>query len=136
MSRLLLITTFLLLASCTDQSAGNTLVLRYTDFGPPSAAHELIGMDWWQWMEHGDSRPTNYDIRVIVYRDTDLAQVQKKYPTDPSSELDYRYVRYTDAMNYLDRMIEENVFESLTMQLQATRLRILKALHTDKRRVD
>jgi hypothetical protein len=128
MARLFLCALLLSLFACATQGAGKTLLLQYEDFGPPSAARELIGMDWWQWQDHGDSRPRRYDIKVVVYRDMGQPQVRRLFPTDPSRELDYRYVNYADAMDYLERMIAENVIESLTSQLQSTRTRILSVL--------
>jgi hypothetical protein len=58
----------------------------------------------------------------------ELPQVRRLFPSDPARELDYRYVSYLDAMDYLERMIEENAIESLTSQLQSTRTRILSVL--------
>jgi hypothetical protein len=134
MRRFLLSILLLLFTACAVQAVGKTLVLPYNDFGPPSAAHEVIGMDWWQWLEHGDSRPRRYDIKVVVYRDTDRDRVQRSFPLDPSQELDYRYLEYSDAIRYLDRMIEENVIDSLTPQLQSTRERIFNSLGEPERR--
>jgi hypothetical protein len=128
MARLFLSALLLSLFACATQGAGETLLLQYEDFGPPSAAHELIGMDWWQWQDHADSRPRRYDIKVVVYRFMELPQVRRLFPSDPARELDYRYVSYLDAMDYLERMIEENAIESLTSQLQSTRTRILSVL--------
>jgi hypothetical protein len=118
----------LFLMACDAQVADKTLVLQYDDFGSPSAVHELLGMDWWQWQEHGDSRPRRYDIKVVVYRDLDLQQVRQAFPTNPSGELDYRYVDFVDAVHYLERMIAQNTIEPLTQRLTKTRLRIIDAL--------
>jgi hypothetical protein len=133
MRRFLLSILLLLFAACAVQAVGKTLILPYNDFGPPSAAHEVIGMDWWQWLAHGDSRPRRYDIKVVVYRHTDLERVRRSFPSDPSQELDYRYLVYSDALRYLDRMIEENAIDSLTSQLQSTRERIINALGEPER---
>jgi hypothetical protein len=118
----------LLLTACDAQVTDRTLVLQYDDFGPPSAAYELIGMDWWQWQEHGEARPKRYDIKVVVYRDLGLQQVRQAFPSNPSRELDYRYVDFGDAMPYLERMIAENTMEPITQRLTETRLRIIEAL--------
>jgi hypothetical protein len=104
------------------------MVLHYDDFGPPSAAHELIGMDWWQWQPHGDARPRRYDIKVVVYRDIEPRQVRQAFPTDPLREQDYRYVGFTDAMRYLERMITDSAIESITQRLIETRERIIGTL--------
>ncbi|MEJ2691757.1 MAG: hypothetical protein P8166_01585 [Candidatus Thiodiazotropha sp.] len=122
------------LGACSAQTAPKTLVLQYEDFGPPSAASELIGMDWWQWQEHGDSRPRHYDIKVVVYRDVGLRTVQQLFPTEPAREVDYRYVSYSDAVRYLDRMTEENAIESITLRLKETHQRITDNLGEVERR--
>lgn len=135
MARMLL-NIFLLfsLGACSAQTTSKTLVLQYNDFGPPSAANELIGMDWWQWQDHGDSRPRRYNIKVVVYRDVDLQKVRQLFPTEPASEIDYRYASFTDAIHYLDRMIEENAIESLTLRLKETHQRITDTLGDGERR--
>lgn len=128
MSRLTISTLLLLLSACATQAAGKTLILQYDDFGPPSAANTLIGMDWWQWQPHGDSRPRHYDIKVVVFRHLDLQRVQQSFPTDPAREMDYRYVDFADAIRYLNRMIADNAIESLTQRLTMTRQRIIDTL--------
>jgi hypothetical protein len=128
MVRLLVSAMLFFLTACVTQVADKTLVLQYDDFGPPSAAHELIGMDWWQWQEHGDARPRLYDIKVVVYRDIDPQQVRRAFPTDPLREQDYRYVDFTDAMRYLERMITDNAIEPLTQRLTKTRQRLIDTL--------
>jgi hypothetical protein len=123
-----------ILCGCATQTTPKTLVLQYEDFGPPSAAYEYIGMDWWQWQSHGDSRPRHYDIKVLVYRDVDLHEVAQRFPTEPDREIDYRYISFADAISYLDRMIEENTIDSLTLRLKETRRRITDTLGDVTRR--
>lgn len=89
---------------------------------------ELLGTDWWQWQEHGDSRPTTYDIKVVVYRHIGLEDVKKKYPISPQQRKDYRYVEYAEAVRYLDGHIEENAIASLTASLQETKAKIIQQL--------
>lgn len=111
-----------------ETRASESVVLQYEDFGPPSAAFEILGQPWWQWQDHGDSRPRKYDIKVVVYRNAELKDVQKTYPIDPAKEQDYRYVEYAAALGYLDELIAEDGVESVTATLQATREKIEGAL--------
>lgn len=82
------------------------IIFPYGAFGPQSAAYELIGMEWWQWESHGDSRPRDYPIKVVVYWDQSLEQTKKKYPVDKTKEQDYRYVEYTVATAHLEKTIK------------------------------
>lgn len=94
--------------SCSHQvSQHQYMILNYKDFGPPALASELIGNDYWQWDSHGDSRPRDYPISVVVYRNIDLQKIKNLYPVIKEEEQDYRYVEYQIAMGYLDSSIEE-----------------------------
>jgi hypothetical protein len=106
-------------------------VLSYKDFGPQVISNEIIGMEWWQWQNHGDSRQINYDIKVIVYRDIDLRTVKEKYPTDSMENKDYRYIKYYVALAYLDKHIDENVIEELTNKLKLTKKMITNILGSE-----
>src|SRR5262245_14339203 len=81
------------------------VVFPYDSFGPPSAAFELIGMDWWQWETHGDSHPREYPIKVVVYWNQTLGQTKKKYPVIREKEQDFRYVEYSAAVAHLEKSI-------------------------------
>jgi len=117
----------LFLLSCTDRNS-NLVLLKHEDFGPQVVAHEILGMDWWQWQSHGDSKPRKYDIKVVVYKDIDISEVKKLFPVDPDLLQDYRYVNYSVAIDYLDKVIEENVLESVTTKLVDTKAGIQAAL--------
>lgn len=94
--------------SCSHQvSQHQYMILNYRDFGPPALASELIGNDYWQWDSHGDSRPRDYPISVVVYRNVDLFKVKNLYPVIKEKEQDYRYVDYQIAMDFLDSSIKE-----------------------------
>ena len=113
------------LVSCASNAKSSLVhVFLYQDFGPPVIANELIGMDWWQWQSHGEPVPQNYDIKVIVYQGIDLQILKKRYPVVPEKEKDFRYVSYDDAVQYLDKHIDDNVLEATTKTLKATRQRI------------
>jgi hypothetical protein len=119
-----------LLCSCAVGSQSATALFAYKEFGPPSMSSEMLGMDWWQWQEHGDSQPKQYDIKVVVYRNISLEEAKKKYPVVPEQLKDYRYAEYSTVVGYLDRQIEENVIESLTATLKETREKVVKQLGT------
>jgi oligoribonuclease (3'-5' exoribonuclease) len=94
--------------SCSHQGGGQQhVIMNYRDFGPPALASELIGNDYWQWDSHGDSRPRDYLISVVVYRNVDVQKVKKIYPVIKEKEQDYRYVEYQIAMEFLDSSIAE-----------------------------
>jgi hypothetical protein len=80
-------------------------VLPYDSFGPQVIAHELIGMEWWQWDNHGDSEPREYPIKVVVYWNQTLEETRKKFPVDRTKEQDYRYVKYSAAIAGMEKAI-------------------------------
>ncbi|WP_143569776.1 hypothetical protein [Tenacibaculum agarivorans] len=91
-------------------SSSNTLLLNYDDLGPQILAHNLIGFQWWQWNNHGSSDSndkTEYDIRVIVFKNISTEIVKKKYPVDEKLKLDFRYISYNETITYLDKIINE-----------------------------
>jgi hypothetical protein len=116
------------LAGCSNIFR-NTIILEYQDFGPQAVAYETIGMEWWQWDSHGASDPYyQYDIKVVVYRNVPLSNVQNVYPVIRESEQDYRYLPYTKAIAYLDNQIQEDLFPELTARLTKTRSLIVEKL--------
>lgn len=116
-----------LITACTSNPESTPVtILNYEDFGPQVVAHELIGMEWWQWQKHGDSRPRKYDIKVVVYKNTPLATIKESYPVVPEKEQDYRYVPHDKAIKYLNTLIEEDVIPTLTSRLKSTRKNLLK----------
>lgn len=96
-------------------------ILDYADFGPQAMAYEILGKQWWQWEAQGVSRTTDYDIKVVVYRDISLKKIKKKFQVDEDELQDYRYVEYEVAVGFLDRHIEENIFRVITDRLETTR---------------
>lgn len=116
----------LLLVGCAHAEVKNMVVLDYNDFGPQAAAYELLGMEWWQWQSHGESRPQTYNVKVVVYNDVTLDSVKQKYPVVKEQLKDYRYVPYNDAIQYLDDMIQENLMPELTTKLKQTKQTLLK----------
>lgn len=66
---------------------GAALLLGYTDFGPQAVAHELLGMEWWQWQPHGAPDPLKrYPIRVVVHRGMSEARARRIFPVDRTRE--------------------------------------------------
>lgn len=107
-----LISVFLLsllfLTACSDSSKANSIVMEYDDFGPSAMSFQMLGYPWWQWDAHGDDSPeTTYDIRIIVYENLSLQAIKKLYPVSASAYKDYRYVRYDQALSYLDVGLSE-----------------------------
>ncbi|APR82848.1 Hypothetical protein A7982_08197 [Minicystis rosea] len=117
-----------------------TLVLAYDDFGPPAAAWELIGSQWWAWEGGGSwERCDDFDIRVVVFRGVPRKQVEMKFPSAQSKAdlverglADYRYVEHKKALAYLDHVLAEIAgtpeLASMAESLRATRRRIVDAL--------
>ena len=118
--------TFLLFACNTNTPSSSILILNYDEFGPQVIAYEIIGMQWWQWQSHGDSRPRKYDIKVAVYKNTNLQTVKEKYPVIPEKEQDYRYLHYDKAMDYLNSIIKEDAIPRVTKKLKETREKLSK----------
>ena len=77
----------------------NSFVMKYADFGSPSSSDELLGPESPHGVELRD------DIQVVVYRNVDLATVKRTYPEFGGKPV-YRYVEYSQAIDYLDKQIE------------------------------
>lgn len=134
MRRYFALLVLVILASCSSNTAqisdtsvnntsanAKTLVMSYRDFGPQVIAHEIIGNDWWQWQTHGDSRPREYNIKVVVFENINLSSVANQYPVAPESAEDYRYLEYSRAMEYLQQHISQDLVPVTTKQLQQTK---------------
>ena len=98
----------LFLLSC-NHSPKPYALFDYEDFGPQSMAYEKIGMQWWQWDNHGAGNDPNYnyDIRVVVYHEMPLSQIQTLFPVDQSKNQDFRYFEYKESIEYLNEKIKE-----------------------------
>ena len=99
-------------------------------------AYDKIGMQWWQWDNHGTSDDPNYkyDIKVVVYRDIPLSKIKSLFPVDKAKRKDFRYFEYNDSIKYLNEMIKELEIEKdewaviLKKHLIKTRERILQEI--------
>jgi hypothetical protein len=86
----------------------NILILEYPDFGIQAMAYELIGYQWYQWNSHGDPNPdTQYNIKVVVYKDFKLKEVKHLYPIHKDLRWDYRYIEYTKVIEYCNKQLEQ-----------------------------
>ena len=104
----------------------NTVSLDYRAFGPQALAYEIIGNEWWQWQEGGGDAPSqSFDIKVIVYRDTSAEELRERFPLIKEKFMDPRYLRYEDAIAYLDKHIAAQVTPELTARLEATRKQLI-----------
>ena len=85
----------------------NSFVMKYEDFGSPGSSDELFGSERTQGNgQRADELSSTDDIKVVVYRNVDLATVKRTYP-ELGGKFVYRYVEYSQAMAYLDKQIEE-----------------------------
>jgi len=137
MGKALAIAFFMILVPCCSKApeikeAPNTVVLKYSDFGPQSVAWETIGMEWWQWDPCGDPDPQySYDIKVVVYRDIPLEKVKQLYQVRKERNQDYRYLEYPKAMEYLNKGIRDHESKDLrgiAEELRTTKTRLVETL--------
>jgi hypothetical protein len=124
----LLLFACLLLASCASRLSRSTIVFQYADFGPQPMAYKVLGSKNYQWdpltpIPFGDE-----PVRVVVYRNIDLAKVKEHYPVDPDRHINHRYISYADAMDYLEEKIRQNLLGRVTKRLEATRDQIRQHL--------
>ncbi|KLV01738.1 hypothetical protein C9I90_04435 [Photobacterium aphoticum] len=81
-------------------------VFNYHDFGPQVMSSDLLGMEWFQWEQHGDPRPKDYPVKVVVYAGYSLAEIEGRYPVIPEKEQDHRYVHLADAKTFVDTSLD------------------------------
>jgi hypothetical protein len=124
----------IIVISCSSNNK-QILILSYDEFGPQSIVWETIGMQWWQWDNHGDSDPnTKCDIKIAIYRDIPLQDVKKRFPVVKESQKDYRYLEYNSALSFLDtkihelRKINEQWAKDIVKRLSRVRDKIVKEL--------
>ena len=124
----LLILTCLLLTSCASRISRTTLVFDYADFGPQAMAYRTIGPKNYQWDPQTPILFGAEGVRVVVYRNIRLEEVEQHFPLDPQRHQDYRYLAYADAMEYLDTRIRQNLLRRISQRLEQTRDRIREHL--------
>ncbi len=122
--RHLIFPVLLLILSC-QSATKRVMILDYSAFGPQVAAYEVIGYEWHQWECHGDSNPdTAYDVKVVVYREMLLKDVQALYPVNEEAKQDYRYLEYIRVMDYLKTMMNDEDAAMFKSTLQETKRKI------------
>jgi len=98
-------------SSCTNktitQNYGQSLIVDYEQFGPPQLSATLLGQDFWQWQTTPAHSPKKYDIKVVIYRNLALSEVEKRYPVDPVLIQDYRYLEYSRAKTWIKNQISK-----------------------------
>ncbi len=121
--------------SSNNSNQSQILILPYSAFGPYTMSGSLLGVEWFQWQPHGDSRPRKYDVNIVVYRNISLDEVKRKYPISEKKKIDYRYVTYSDSISYFN----ENIIDVLNMKEEgypmgtlADRLKAIKEQIIDK----
>ncbi len=84
---------------------GKMQVFSYADFGPPAAAHALLGLDCYG--ECCCSKLTDsFDVRVVVFAGVDRAQVSARFVS--AAELgEYRLVALPAALHYLETTLAQ-----------------------------
>lgn len=117
----LLLATCLMLTGCASRISRTTLVLDYADFGPQAMAYKVLGPKNHQWDPQTPIPFGAEGVRVVVYRNIDLEQVKQHFPVDPGRHQDYRYLAYSDALDYLDARIRQNLLKRITLRLEETR---------------
>jgi hypothetical protein len=122
---LILITVSLFACRAAEhEPRAGVIVLPYHELGPQVAVHELIGYEWYQWNNHGDSDPNkDDDVKIVVYRNIPLEKVKEMYPVIVGKQ-DYRYLDYEAAINYLNK----NEHEPYLEHLQKTKKKIVDQL--------
>lgn len=102
-----------LLPSCSivyseaaDTEKIDVLLLNYSDFGPPQLAEEILGRYQWQWGAPENHKPQTYDIKVVVYHESNSDSVKKLYPLNEKNKKDYRYLSYSEATVWLKQKID------------------------------
>ena len=121
----------LLILGCKE-SPKPYATFEYEDFGPQAMAWQTIGMQWWQWDDHGISSDPNYkyDIKVVVYRGISLNEIESLLPVSKANKQDFRYIEYHDSIKYLNinidkvKQIDEQWAINLKERLVKTKKRI------------
>lgn len=122
MIKLFLLTSLLILSTgCSNKLNCHYVLFDYSDFGPQAMSNEIIGYEWWQWDSHGHPSPdTEYDVKVVVYRDIALETVQRKFPISKKEKKDFRYLEFRTAVDYLNKNSSELGNSEITKQLKCT----------------
>ena len=118
----------------------NSFVMRYSEFGPPGSSYELLGSEWYQRNNQGPDDPNGRDdVRIVIYRNVDLRMVKKTYPV-LKGKSDYRYIEYSEVMDFLEKKVEDlksdqnrdqedsKINEELILKYEQTKAKIIERL--------
>ena len=100
-----------------------------------------IGHDWNQWKSEGHPLPDDVDVKVVVYRGIELAEVRKQFLV-VRGQSDHRYVEYARAVSYLQENVQDvesykraatepnelEMWDRLAQTLMKTHKRIIESL--------
>lgn len=122
------VTLCLLCGGCASRIEKSTVLFEYADFGPQAMAYPLLGPKNLQWEPEVPILIGQGKVHVVVYKGIPVETVQKQFPADRSRNLDYRYLQYGEALNYLDAKIERNLLRRVTARLRRTRDKLIAVL--------
>ena len=101
----------------------NTLVMNYSDFKPSSRAYELLGFESDERnVQEPDNPNSEIEVKVVIYRNVDLATVRKAYPTF-GGKPHYHFVEYGEAIDFLEKQISELKAEGGGEDLESVKLK-------------
>ena len=133
---ILALSLVLLTAAAPSRRGPDAVVLDYADFGPQVMAHELLGMELYQWESESPDPHATFDIRVVVHNGLSPKSLAARYPV-VKGKRDHRYLLRAKALAYLDARLlelrdvppaEGAPFVALAVRLAATRERIVAVL--------
>lgn len=86
-------------------AGGKVMLMKPADFiyPPPS---EVFGPPYYSWPRKKIIPNETHNITYVVYQGVDSSLLKKEYKIDPVARVDFRYIRYTDAISYLVEQIE------------------------------
>lgn len=128
MKKLLLCVLVVVTAACASKLSRSVVVLDYTDFGPQAMAYPLLDRRNLSWDPHAPLILGQGQIKVVVYRGVPEDAVRASYTPDRANNIDYRYISYGEALQYLDTQIQRNLLPRVTPRLIETREQLLAEL--------
>ncbi len=97
--------------------------MNYSDFKPASRSYELLGVESDERnIQELDNRITESPVKVVIYRNIDLATVKKTYPTLGGKPA-YHFIEYGEAMAFLEKQISELKAEEKGEDLESAKQR-------------
>jgi len=86
-------------------AGGRVMLMTPADFiyPPPS---EVFGPPYYSWPRKKIIPNETHNITYVIYQGVDSSLLKEKYKIDPVARVDFRYIRYADAISYLVEQIE------------------------------